>query len=668
MTTAILEDSVGLKRRPENPNPVMSEAWFWAGWEPHRHYQRRGGSRGTFYFGNGPWVEEWGQRLFSDEAIELAAGMGATILVTQFYKGIGRKMESSLWPALRDFTERCHRRGIKVWGYVQGSSIYPEFMSLERPDMDDWVSVDYHGKQQCWGASYFRLTPCLTSEAYRDYMVSVVRDGMSLVGLDDLHVDNSYYKHCWCERCQKKFRDYLTARGDLEQTTGIPDARHIKAPPLPKNSDHVQDPLRIHWIEFGVQVRLDFYRHLRAALKEENPDALLSGNSAFPRTDLACELRLALNPATEGEIFDYCCAENGNQPRLEKGVFIGQSDACLFAEAGGYRVWSTAWRQGAFGNSPPPDPAAVWAVAAEEFSHGAAILGNNWALRSAGEGGKFLCEQISAQSRSFEEAMRFFKELHREESLEGRQSWTDVGILVDAHSFSIAAPADPPALRQLTQYLFHAKIPFRFVFPGREFPASIQTLVVWSASCLSRKTLSELVGFAEKPGKQVLVSETSGVFDEWHVPHDFGFLRQWRQQPGIFVVRAGALKAAAAGASASHFHDAAVTLDAGHRTALDGFFLGEDFQPRMRFTLPESVLVHTERSQGGELLVHLREQSGSGQAVRGAKVWISDELNRAENARFHSPGRPQRVVSSSGEEFSLPDFLHYGLLVVPEKP
>ncbi len=650
--------------------PPGPEAWFWAGWEPRSHYQRRGGSRGTFYFGGGPWVEEWEQRLFSDDTIDLAAGMGATILVTRFYKGMGRRVESPAWPALRDFARRCHQRGLKVWGYCQGSSIYPEFMLSERPDLHEWVAKDYEGKPQSWSASYYRLAPCLTSEAYRDYLLSIVREGVGWVGLDGLHVDNSYYRHCWCERCQSRFRDYLAQRGDLEQTTGIPEARHLKAPPLPGSADLIQDPLRIHWMEFGVQVRHEFYRQLRAALKQENPQASVSANSAFPRADLACELRQALNPAREGELFDFCCAENGAQPRFEKGAVIGQTEAYLFAEAGGYRVWSTAWRSGAFGNSPPPGPAAIWAVAAEEFSHGTALLGNNWALRPAGEGGRFLCEAIPAQSAAFAEAARFFREVAAREALEGRRSWAEVGILVDAHSFSIAGLADPPALRQLMQYFFRAKIPFQFVFPGKPVPSSVRTLVAWASSCLSRETLEALAHFALEPGRRVVVSEASGVFDSWHVPHDFGFLREWRQRPGVSVIRADVGRAALP-KSGAHLHDAVDGLDEASRSALDAFFLGEAFRPQMRFELPETALVHLERSPEAGRLVHLREQAGSGQPVCGAKIWMAGKVEGA--VRFHTPGGLGGELAATpaargGWEVHLPEFMHYGLLVLPEEP
>jgi len=671
MTTAEL-DVPTLKRIPADEKAGHPDVWFWAGWEPQKHYRRRGGSRGTLYFGNGPWVKNWEARLFSDEAIDLAADMGATVLMTQFYKGIGRQVESSLWPKLGDFTERCHRRGIKVWGYVQGSSLYPEFMLSERPDLYDWVSRDYHGEPQSWGASYFRLMPCLTSEAYRDYMLSVIRDGVSVVGLDGIQLDNSYYKHCWCTRCQDQFRSYLTERGDLEQTTAIPDARHIVAPPLPKNSDYVQDPLRIHWMEFGVQTRLHFYRQMRAAIKEANPDALFSSNSAYPRTDLASELRLGLSPANEGQLFDYCCAENGNQPRCEKGVFIGETDACLLAEAGGYRVWITAWRRGEFGNSPAPDAAGIWAVAAEEFSFGSAMMGNNWALRSGGEGDSFLCEKISTQTNAFAEVQEFFRTLYQEESLGSRRSWTDVAVLFDAHSLSIAAPSDMPALRQLMQYFFRTKIPFQFVFPGREIPDSVNTLVVWSASCLAKETLDQLSNFAGQPHRQVVASEAAGTFDEWHVPYDFGFLREWQQRTGMKILRPGAIKAGGNGASASHFHDATVALEPATRSVLDEFFLNEDaFSPRVRLSVPELVLVHTERSRDGDLLVHLRDQAGSGHPVCGAKVWVTDALQRSDSARFYAPGHIGDTVSAGsaegGRQFLLPDFLHYGLLVIPAK-
>lgn len=655
-----------------------NDVWFWAGWEPARHYRRLGGTRNTFYFGNGPWVDKWKKRLFSNEAIALAKSMGATYLVTHFYKGFGRRVEASGWAELADFTNRCNEQGIKVFGYMQGRGIFSEFMRSENPQMDDWVSLDYHGNPQYGNGAYYRFAPCLSSESYRDYMVSIIRDGVRVAGLDGIHMDNSYYTHCWCPRCQRKFREYLAQRGDLEETTGIIDVENVKAPPLARGSQtgvvafDMEDSLQIHWIKFGVQVRHAFFSALNKALKEENPNAELSSNGQFPRVDLSCELRSSINPMKESQIFDIYFGENERQARFENGAFIGQTENCLIAEAAGYRAFITSWREGEHrASNHPPDLAALWAVAADEFSFGSAVLGNNWALRSGGEKDLFLCEKLPNQRLGFVEIVDFFNALSCRISLLKRHSWTEVGILIDSHSLSISGLHDGPALRQLIQYFFTVKIPFRFIFPDQEIPESIRTLVAWSTTCLSQKTLDKLTKFADQPEKQVVLSQTTGQFNEWYLRHDFDLFQNWRKHDHFYVLEDNRVSKEREGTNIAFILDDKKSLDSLNRETLDGFFKSDAFHPQMRFSLPDSVIVHTEINEEGKLLVHFRDYSGSGKALKGGKATFSEKLNYCSEGKFYSPKSFESTLVSTpiGEEseFSIPPFSYYGLLILSEK-
>ena len=98
--------------------PQVQECWFWAGWEPMRHYRRMGKS-GSPFFGKGAWLPEWERRKFSHEMIDEAAKLGATVLVTEFFKGFGRRLEQETWPQLSAFVGYAHERGLKVWGYAR---------------------------------------------------------------------------------------------------------------------------------------------------------------------------------------------------------------------------------------------------------------------------------------------------------------------------------------------------------------------------------------------------------------------------------------------------------------------------------------------------------------------------------------------------------------------
>lgn len=149
--------------------------------------------------------------------------------------------------------------------------------------------------------------------------------------------------------------------------TGIPSADFVESPPLQADASLISDPLALLWMEFGVQIRLDFLRAMHQKTRQCEPGATFSGNPAFLRT-YSSRFTHALDPSCEGDVCDGICVENGNQPRMEKGRLFTQADKHLFAESAGLRTWVTSWRPGTFGASPPSTGSEVWAGLAEEFS------------------------------------------------------------------------------------------------------------------------------------------------------------------------------------------------------------------------------------------------------------------------------------------------------------
>lgn len=170
------------------------------------------------------------------------------------------------------------------------------------PDWASWVAQTFDGRRQTFGKTYFRCAPCLTGSAYADYTASVIADGVAAIGFEGVHLDNSYYEHCWCPRCAEKFRQCLADRGDFEDVVGIPLTPHIQPPPLPLKGTVGLDPLQILWLQFGVNVRIEFFASLRQNLQTQHPALTVAGNPAFPRGDTAMISR-CVDPSREAEAF-----------------------------------------------------------------------------------------------------------------------------------------------------------------------------------------------------------------------------------------------------------------------------------------------------------------------------------------------------------------------------
>lgn len=639
-------------------NESNIECWTFAGWEPDRQYRRMGG-RGLAFTGDGAWRDAWRARVTSRENARFMAECGITVAMTHFYKGFGVQAEAAEWGRLREFIANCYAEGVKVWGYVQGRSLFLETLLAERPDAEGWAARDWGGALQTWGGSYYRAAPCLTSRGYLDYMKEVVRIGLEDIGLDGIHNDNSYYRHCWCERCARLFRLWLDARPDLEERTGLPSAAHVQPPPLLEGW-HRLDPLQQLWAEFGAENRFAFLRQLREVARAAKSGAPYETNPAFPKVG-PYKTRLCVDPSREAEVCDVVCAENSNLARMEGGFPVSQAEAFLHGDAGGYHVLATAWTHGPDGLAPSDAPGLLWAGLAEEFSHHAAMLGNNWLLRPALDGERVLGDD-PVRREAHASAVRFFRGLHKRLALGQRCQWGELAVYVEPDALS-HDEAGFLAFRALVAWSLMRRVPLVFAYPGRPVPESARALLVCQQSWLSDGRLEELAASATSGRAPVLLAGLTGRFDERGLARNESDWQAWRQKPG-FVADAG--RPLRWGAAAGGLAMARPTEECfGEMNAL---LDKACWAPRLSVEAPPHVLLNAEVAQDGRLLVHLRDQGGSEEALGGVRVRMGGGLADGRQVAFHAPEQESRVIVEcgrrEGEEVVLPAFRRYGLLVV----
>lgn len=667
-------------KNSSNTQSQELDCWTWGGWEPDRQYRRKGGSSGASYFGNGEWIPEWRERMVNKDTIQWMADSGISLVLTHFYKGFGMKVDGEEWPRVKEYVQECHAKGIKVWGYMQGQSMYQETFFAENPEGVDWVAKQYDGSDRTWGRAYNRLAPCLTAQGYQDYMLSVVEAGLTELDLDGIHLDNSYSKHCYCSRCRRLFRKFLNAVPDLDQRTGIPDASWVEPPPLPTSLEIVSDPLCQLWIEFGTQNRYRFLDALYRRIKQIKPDAQFHTNPAFPKRP-ASKLTLGLDPVREGQICDFVCCENDCQPRIEQGRLYSQAEAYLYGDAADYRVLHTAWRKGPHGESPAGTPAGFWTGLAEEFSYHAAILGNNWMLRSVGDGDRVLgddSEWLSAHA----EGVHFFRSLHRDLELGNRKQWAEIGIVINVETLSHAGSTDVPAFRALVSHLLTRGVPFRFILAEQDVPDSVTTLFVCQQSCLPESQLERIRDFAAGSGKSAWIAGESGRYDEWFLPRNASRWQAWRRSPGFIADAGDTLKWACSARTGEligpdvspggtdQFGPGDFSVSPEAVNAIDGFFAARDWQPAFSADLPEWILVNTETTSDGRFLIHLRDQAETGKLISGVRLHLDASQFKDASAKLHTPGSkelPLTAIAGPRENtftLELPDLQHYGLVVL----
>lgn len=634
---------------------------MWAGWEPDRYYLRIG-ARTTSYFGHGDWIFAWRKRLEAKECMETIAKAGTSVIVTRFYKGFGPELEAKEWPSLKRFISNAHEAELKVWGYLQGQSLFGEFLFNERPEARNWVAHTFEGKPVLWAGAYNRFAPCLANPDYREMVEELVEKGLCDLGFDGIHADNNYYQHCYCPRCKELFRAWLDHRGDLEKRTGLPFTKYVEPPPLHLNAGLIPDPLAHLWMEFGVQQRLAFMAALRQKVHTLKPDAQFTGNPAFLKS-FPSRLSHAVDPRLEAQVCDFICIENGNQPRVQNGKIYTQADKQLFAEAAGLKTWVTSWRPGEKGSSPPAQ-GSLWAGLAEEFSFSHSLLGNNWALRPSGNGGQFLFEAMPEQWRAFSQANEFFQKLEVLLGADSRTQWADTVLYVDTRSLAVAPGSDAPAVQTFLAHAIRKNIPLKILLQGQRVPAETRTVIIFQQRCLEEAELARLTSFVREKNRQLWIIGACGIYDEWSVQRSEGSLLAWTSLPNVETICITPTEWTPQSApSASYFSgQAAETIK-----EADEIFRRLLARQRVRIHAPEGILSNIERLDENRLIVHLRDL----REVPGGSVEIEvcASVSRAQTSLVYSPSwngarSVPAIWQNSTQTVSLSSFGHYAGIIV----
>lgn len=613
------------------------DCWAWAGWETDRFY-RRAGSNFTFYFGNGAWIADWRKRLERRETLHRLQEMGVTTIVTRFFKGFGPKTEAEEWEQSRVFVRQAQSLGLKVWGYMQGGSLFGETLFLERPEARAWVGRTAEGRDLTWGPSYFRFMPCLNNPEYQAFFREILEHGICDLRFDGLHIDNNYYLGCYCDRCCESFRDWLNQRPDLEALTGLPNAAGVSPPPLQSPDMLVTDPLRMLWIAFNVEVRHRFYHAMYRHLKSLRPEVPLCANPAFPR-NLSSRRNLSFDPSMESAHCDFLFAENGNQPGWDNRM-QSQAEAHLLAEAGGYRTLSSswrhdsdAWRHGKPAASLPRTAAGVWTGLAEEFSHSSAVLGNNWMLRPSGDHEHMLMDAMPEHMEAFRQAMAFFRQLETDVDFPKRRAWGEYGVLLIPTSLSLCGQSTGEVSRAVMRYLQLRRLPFRIIFSATDATPEMRHIIACHQLCISDAEINALLAFAGLPGRNVTFLGDTGRHNEWFIPRNETNWRMMLAQSGIrhFPLSLPSSEDAAK----AHFAAGTFRVGADLKKALDSA-IG---RKQRRIHAPCEILMNMEAAGDGRLFIHLRDQSEKMRAISGARVFTGDLSREDAHVFFHAANK-----------------------------
>lgn len=625
--------------------------WAWGGWEPPEMYIRAGSTSGGVN-GSALWGPLWWDYLHSEEHVRQMAEIGINLITTHYYKGFGLQAEAAEMERTRELVELCHAHGIHVLGYCQQTSVYPEALLDEIPDLREHVQYDPEGRLRYYsGSNYFRWQGDQSSELFIGYLKRVITYGLIEIGLDGVEWDGTVY-HCHCERCRGAFREFLRAQysGRERELFGLPHFDHALMPP----KIALNDPMYRALLRFRVQMMHDrlceLYAHAKS-VKEHAIFATYPHTPQFSRPD-----REAILPATS-DYLDLATSETHEMPRVEEDCrLIGSVRHLKQCSALGVPTLVTSWILYPDGYRAPENAQEVKLSIAESACFGGHPFPATWANRPWGRDGKtlYLSPERGPALRQY---MRFFAD--HEDLYAGSQSLANVAVFYARSSTDYDRDTAQAHLQGLEQILLQHQIPFEVIVDEDGLRESSYPLVCVPNQRLLSDEACDLLRAHLQAGRALLLTGEPGRYDEH---------RRERQVDGLADLRghervtwlADAPERAPAGP------DGRVTpvyayLPERHEE------VAEAVRSAIRSSLPGEVEaglyvgVGIYRTAAGEVAVHLLNYANSERTQ--VRVRVAPELSSGGEPELITPDEGTSLRRADGGGWEVADLDTYVVLL-----
>ena len=483
-----------------NSEPLM--IWGFGNHEPIDMYRRCGITTTGGVPGNARWLQKWHNFFDSDESAALLEHLGVNIIHCRFYKGMGWEHEKEDFPAVRAFAQRCRKRGIKVLAYVQHATLYWELMQKEIPDLSDWAVIGENGKPEIYaGKEYWRWVPCAANPKFFDYICGILQIAMDAECFDGVLFDNVGTYPCFCERCQRKFREFVKKHYDFH----FLDPDFIRLPPVPPLDVELQDPLMQAALAFRMEQQDALYAGFRQYIKSRRPDFIISGN--FPLVSQQYgQIHLGGDLVGIARHFDIVMSQTANRVKAVNGCVITQIPELKFVRAQGTTALPLTDNCGATLDEPLH---LVDRLCEALFGGGVLVERAAMIPKRGGEPNLALIEERKA-------TLDEMKHIHREyRELLDLPHYEPIGVIYGKEAI-IKSYRSLENLHKVQVALLRNHLPYRTVIADanglwKQNLAGCSTLIVPGTLLLSDRAVEDLKAF---PGRLIVAGDECGDYDE----------------------------------------------------------------------------------------------------------------------------------------------------------
>ena len=624
--------------------------WTWWAWEPIYFYNQ-GESAHERTDLSEEIINKWYDEIHCEKTVASMAETGINCAVTHFYKGFGFEFEKKEMNRSGKLTELCNKYGIKVFGYIQYGSIFHESFFKETPEAENWVQMDENGTPHLWWEDKSRYLPCINHPEFMEYLKKCIKYGIKKVKLDGLHFDNFYSRPCYCKTCQDGFRKYLqTEYASRETDFELSSFADVLIPP--ENTLHKpgsKPPLVRAWIKYRQANMNKLMHSIKSYAKSLDKDIMLLFN---PTTVRGLQDQLSLRSTDIWDIgsqAQFLWAEGGNHPGIRKGCLVNQVNYFKTAEAIGYRILSTTWKNHSEGNGLPDKVADISLNTAESAMFGAEP-GANWLLRAT-PSGTLTANEKRELTRELEKYFQFIKK--NENIYNESSSCADIAIYLSTASRHCDFNKTYGSFLVTQQILLQNHIPFNIVFAEqREKLFNHSIVILPETSSINEDEVNSLTEFADNGGKIMCV----GNHDD-RIVKNKNVLQYITQSNWLDCIVSN--------------YTTYVYLPEENKAFVKSLnkLIDNDFY--LKIQAPETVLIELRKNEYGQCFVHLLNYRNT-EKVRNIAIQLNNaKLSIKDKASYLNPDEKE-VIDINGKlsnkimNFMMPEFETYAILVLTE--
>ena len=633
----------------------LTTRWTFGAHEPYTMYRRVGRHCTGGIDGNAQWVQEW-LNWFDEKSPEVMEELGLNFLHSRFYKGMGWEVEKKDFPNVQKFVKNCHAHGVKALAYVQFSTLYPEVMRHEIPNIDNWASIDYMGRKNLYGGyngQYFRWAPCLTCREWEEYIKRMCTIALTDGGFDGIMFDNVFDYPCYCERCLKAFRAYLAKIEDPAKRFGFDDLSFMLLPRLDMarlQKMDFKEPVLQAWTLWRCGVMNGVMQRFRAHIKSVKPDAIVSGNPSPYRSRARFALH-AQNMAELCKAFDFIIMQNANFPEVRAdGSIANRVRDLKYAQDMGQRIVALCDTDTKI---IPEREAKFLLPLTEDIVYGG-IPTDRTIIAPAPEPG-FINREAYARRKPLHDRFNAFVAAHRDAL--GSPTDHSVRIFYPEREVLFSEPTHQ-GIAAAEEIFLRNRVPYGYLvaYPDEPIavPAGTDVIVVPGLVSLSDAQVEFLVGWAKKGGKLVVTGD-AGRYDDWNAQRRVnGFLPRLEGLANVTVRKQADL----VNANLNWRYVVPPPKDGGKALMADLAKVG--WRAPVKFKgLPPHVFAEYRQMPSGALAIHLVNYDPA-HKIEGARIILPSGKSATAEEPFGADSA-SHALSADG---ALPPFAEYLLVVV----